>query len=352
MAEEKIEDPKPPVARRGARPFAGPAGASSSARPFLRPAVPSPRPGAAPFVPHGARPHPALGVNPSAQPSPGPVTSGSAALDAFDALDAMWASPAGQHTPAAPPPSPAPLDASSLGSGLDAHDAWVDDIAPTGERAPAPPEPAAELVTPSLGIPAWLADDPAPTTPELGTQLPRTPGGSALDLPETRPDTSAPPPETSTPGLPGPDGEEYETEPTAATHASFWSAPETPTDYPVSDWADAAVNGTGSAEQDGVTESLGDGVSAFAETTVHHGAEPRERPRFELVEERGDSETIPTEASEPSVQHVVWVSAALDRLAQRVRGGEIDVSSVAPDASEAAVLASVLAALLGGSSSR
>jgi hypothetical protein len=46
------------------------------------------------------------------------------------------------------------------------------------------------------------------------------------------------------------------------------------------------------------------------------------------------------------------VSTTLDRLAQRVRAGEIDVSSVAPEATDAAVLASVLAALLGGSSSR
>jgi hypothetical protein len=46
------------------------------------------------------------------------------------------------------------------------------------------------------------------------------------------------------------------------------------------------------------------------------------------------------------------VSAALARLAERVRSGEIDVSSVAAEATDAAVLASVLAALLGGSSSR
>ena len=40
------------------------------------------------------------------------------------------------------------------------------------------------------------------------------------------------------------------------------------------------------------------------------------------------------------------------RLADRVRSGEIDVSSIAPDATDAAVVASVLAALLGGSRSR
>jgi hypothetical protein len=42
----------------------------------------------------------------------------------------------------------------------------------------------------------------------------------------------------------------------------------------------------------------------------------------------------------------------LQRLAERIRDGEIDVSSVAPEAPDAAMLASVLAALLGGSNSR
>jgi hypothetical protein len=46
--------------------------------------------------------------------------------------------------------------------------------------------------------------------------------------------------------------------------------------------------------------------------------------------------------------HEYLVSSALDRLAKRVRAGEIDVSFVAPGAPDAAVLASVLAALLGG----
>lgn len=53
-----------------------------------------------------------------------------------------------------------------------------------------------------------------------------------------------------------------------------------------------------------------------------------------------------------SAAHEWRVSDALARLAERVRAGEIDVSSVAPDATEAAVLASVLASLLRGSTSR
>jgi hypothetical protein len=60
----------------------------------------------------------------------------------------------------------------------------------------------------------------------------------------------------------------------------------------------------------------------------------------------------PDETVDARAAHGLRVAAALDRLAERVRGGEIDVSSVAPEAPDAAVLASVLAALLGGSSSR
>lgn len=62
-----------------------------------------------------------------------------------------------------------------------------------------------------------------------------------------------------------------------------------------------------------------------------------------------DEEEAPQSAQPALGDHV---SMTLDRLAARVRAGEIDVSSVAPDATEAAVLASLLAALLGGSSSR
>ena len=66
----------------------------------------------------------------------------------------------------------------------------------------------------------------------------------------------------------------------------------------------------------------------------------------------------PAVAEAPSVEaapsHESRVAASLDRLAERVRDGQIDVSSVAPEGPDAAVLAAVLAALLGGgrSSSR
>ena len=50
--------------------------------------------------------------------------------------------------------------------------------------------------------------------------------------------------------------------------------------------------------------------------------------------------------------HEARIAATFDRLADRVRSGEIDVSSIAPEATDAAVVASVLVALLGGSRSR
>jgi hypothetical protein len=60
----------------------------------------------------------------------------------------------------------------------------------------------------------------------------------------------------------------------------------------------------------------------------------------------------PAAIVDPEVAAGIRVSATLDRLAEQVRGGDIDISSVAPGATDAAVLASVLAALLGGSRSR
>jgi hypothetical protein len=66
-----------------------------------------------------------------------------------------------------------------------------------------------------------------------------------------------------------------------------------------------------------------------------------------------EAETVePVAIVDPKVAAGIRASATLDRLAEQVRGGEIDISSVAPGATDAAVLASVLAALLGGSRSR
>jgi hypothetical protein len=62
----------------------------------------------------------------------------------------------------------------------------------------------------------------------------------------------------------------------------------------------------------------------------------------------------PGVGADPAPTHETHIAAALDRLAEQVRRGEIDVSSIAPGGPDAAVVAAVLAALLGGgrSSSR
>jgi hypothetical protein len=85
---------------------------------------------------------------------------------------------------------------------------------------------------------------------------------------------------------------------------------------------------------------------------VHAGSSQDAR---ELAMSVGSMERQPDEPDPPMATVAapgVRVSAALERLAERVRSGEIDVSSVAAEAPDAAVLASVLAALLGGSSRR
>jgi hypothetical protein len=71
-----------------------------------------------------------------------------------------------------------------------------------------------------------------------------------------------------------------------------------------------------------------------------------------VLAERADLASEPAVEIDPRTAQGRRVSAALDRLAARVRDGEIDVSFVASEAPDAAVLASVLAALLGGSSTR
>jgi len=113
-----------------------------------------------------------------------------------------------------------------------------------------------------------------------------------------------------------------------------------------------------------VLESLGDAAPTQAEWTGHEAPESPEPSPRELVEGNEESQpdvdrnepqpagvtAVPTvEAYSP---HDARIAAAFDRLADRVRSREIDVSSIAPEATDAAVLASVLAALLGGSRSR
>jgi hypothetical protein len=302
MAEDKIDDPNPPLARRAARPFVGPGGAAASARPLLRPTGPAGRSSPAPFAPPLAAPRHALGRTVNARPAASvadggagdaplsgpvapadplelselpsrepvsrrPITSEMVALDAFAAFDAVWGGPV---TPAASPvvePVAPPVDEVSLGSGAGAHELWAEGITEELDTSHAVEESAGlvagaehgvepsdvlesarpTVTTPDSAVPAWLVDDSHWTDP-------------------------SPPPQAST-----------------------------------------------------------DLIVAAA---------------TDISPDRPD-ETVDARAA-----HGLRVAAALDRLAERVRGGEIDVSSVAPEAPDAAVLASVLAALLGGSSRR
>jgi hypothetical protein len=98
--------------------------------------------------------------------------------------------------------------------------------------------------------------------------------------------------------------------------------------------------------EDAAPDALGAGV---ARGSSHSGQSAEGAPAVDTAVVMALDAALETGGHEPD-EHPV--SAMLVRLAERVRGGEIDVSSVAPDATDAAMLASVLATLLGGSSRR
>jgi nicotinamidase-related amidase len=427
MAEQKTEDQQPPIARRGARPFAGP-GSASPARPFLRPATPGARPGAAPFAPAVLPSRPALGnaraalppvqsVAPSppastppaleppvvppnvsmpglgpiapdvsaslgepmipafdisfgrwgvatpATPTPAqadasaasgsgslpvaspaiaeddadmteplsplrarPITSEVVALDAFDAFDAVWGAteqPA-ELEPFAPATDSArdsaPLDDASLGSGVDAQQLWAEDItAGTTGTPPAvssvKPPAGRERSTPELAMPAWLADDSDPVPPP-GEPL------AASEAVAPNADTLG---DSAAAGSPPTFGTNFD------HHLSPLAAREQSSTLPAN-VSEVSPQLMASVEMDAPSTRTDDaGSSGSTAEALASGVAGQTDPRL---------------------AHGLRVSATLDRLADRVRGGEIDVSSVAPEATDVAVLASVLAALLGGSSSR
>jgi hypothetical protein len=253
----------------------------------------------------------------------------SATHDPFDAFDAAWA--AMEPPPPAPiEPStiPAPLDEHSLGSGLDAPEAWAQEItsaaeaiAQAGQSVPASPSPESRPLTPSLGIPAWLADD------------------TETAAAERQPSVTLPTPAQD----PGPE-------------PGTWAPIEADANYSAADWSDLAAlppaeeivaSVTEPTTSDPLDNSSGS-VSAEDWSVAAASPVPPVVSRFELVEEQ----PVTSAAVDHRTLNGWRVSSALDRLAERVRSGEIDVSSVAPEANDAAVLASVLAALLGGSSRR
>ena len=388
MAEQKTEDTKPPLPRRGARPFAGPASAPNAARPSLRPAIPGHRPAPAPFAPRTVSAGSPLGIPTppaSAAPASTPVTGGPAeqieeptpsvatpsvslpeptgvpsapvtpsefalppasvrpitsemvALDAIDAFDALWAS-AGEV--ASQPTTASPLDESSLG-GLDAPSMWSEEITEAVEQTASTAE-SLELTPPRtpvvLDMPAWLADDHDPAPIEAAAADPASVSQHTVVPEPVAADATAESGEAPTelatapivaPG--GPNEGEY-----PATSEATWpdersaEAVEEAVPLVVADRTASVVDPLAVAE----TSSLGN-----------------DRPRFELVDEPASPTPSRADALVPESRGG-HVSAALARLAERVRSGEIDVSSIAPEATDAAMLASVLVALLGGSSSR
>ena len=367
MADQNNDDSKTPLARRGARPFGGPASSPAPSRPFIRPAAPQ-RPTAAPFVSPvvpgklvlpNAAPVPALKpptpvALPSiplpeadtAPPSPAPMPSEIVALDAIDAFDAVWGVAVPVGPPAEPAPVASPLDELSLGSGTDGQPQWAEDITvddvPAGEpetaAVPVAFEPSESSATSTT--PAWLVDDVAP--PPVPSESP-----VVSMSPPAVPDVPSPPsvvsPVADVEGLYSL-GEWTDSHTIPASDEIMGVLPE-PTVAPL-------------------VEALGETLPALADRATEEAqSAPEPDPRFELV---------PSETPEPEVQpedlpaasvtlapttfafapHEARIAATFDRLADRVRSGEIDVSSIAPDATDAAVVASVLAALLGGSRSR
>jgi hypothetical protein len=389
MAEHNTQDTKSPVPpRRGARPFVGPAGGPGQPLPLLR-TTPMPRPAGAPFVPlpiartalgtvaRASAPAPAPTPSPAPEPAveavaavpePAPLVDpalgsattaelmkwSSVGADAADAVDAATHAPtdellmpatesspydqfaafdAAWHEAALERPEPAaatnpPLDLPSLGAG-DVHLPWADDVTSPPDLAPSS----------DASGPAWLMDD---------VESP------AAALPGDASTTVAPPPagELSGSAVTPAEGDDEAAIEAVGDDAS---------------WADVTVMPSADAIMAATIES-----TQFTDDAIAPAGEP-ELPAGEwpdpLLAEYAPYVPTPTVA-EPTVgwdpgarrqthadveeRHEIHVAATLERLAERVRHGEIDVSSVAPGGPEAAVLAAVLAALLGGgrSSSR
>jgi len=368
MADQTNEDSKTPIARRGARPFGGPSSSSAPSRPFIRPPTPH-RPTAAPFVApvapgklvlrNAAPPPAAKAPTPVAPPliPPGeivatsvpaiPGTSELVALDAIDAFDAVWGVSETPGRPTEPAAVASPLDELSLGSGTDGQQLWAEDITandlPAGEQETVAPPVAREssATAPASTTPAWLDDDaaPPPVPSQTVADSKSPPAVSDVLSPLT-----AVAPVADVEGLYGL-GEWTDTHTIPASDEIMGVSPKQPVAAaiePLGDPLPAIGEGTGEAHD-------------VPEPHLHFELveTPREEPQPELHQEDAQVAALTTAPTAPAfAPHEARIAATFDRLADRVRSGEIDVSSIAPDATDAAVVASVLAALLGGSRSR
>jgi len=362
MADQKNDDTKTPFTRRGARPFGGTPGVAAPSRPFpfMRPAT-AQRPTAAPFVApvvsgklvlRNAAPTPTAKTPTPVAPPSIPSTDIDSTLRstrpatneivARDALDAVW----DESEPASHPVEPGPvaaagLDEVALGSGADGQQPWAEDI--TANAIPAAESDAAASVSleASGNAPAWLGDDAGPAA--LATPGPVEPEitASADDVPSR------------------PTGVQPVLDAGGGYGFGEWTDSHTIPAF------DEIMGGLPEQPVPPVIESLGDAPPGPADLAGDAAPELREpSPRLELVEASQDPHADGNRegpgpaivAAMPTVEsyspHEARIAATFDRLADRVRSGEIDVTSIAPEATDAAVLASVLAALLGGSRSR
>ena len=290
------------------------------------------------------------------------------AYETFTAFDVTWNDPA----PAAPIPddsTASPLDVSSLGNAAGTEEIWADDIA---AEDPIPP-------TSDSSTPAWLMDDVAPPLElePVSTGMGETPANQHVSLeashvPDTMmhapveepaldssglssdgtwtEDTVIPSADTIVAGHPvlEQDAQVDAVRPDVpaagpwpdqllAEYAPYIPTPVLPLRAVDDEVVAAGPVAAGSEVSDVPVEAVTGGEEAFAAAPID--AMPRGAP-----------ETV-TEPVLADVANGSRVADTLNRLANRIRDGEIDVSSIAPDAPDAAVLASVLAALLGGGSS-
>jgi hypothetical protein len=306
-------------------------------------------------------------TEPAALESPRRVTSEMVALDAFDAFDAVWGSSDTVGSATAPEPPPSPLDQVALGSGSDAECLWADEASAAAEAAagpetgPAAHAPGAEDAWPvaDAEMPAWLADDDTVVTAEQSSgdwsEMPPIPSADDVIAVSRVDDAIVVDDVASTASR----DETLGAEPAVAPADPVPDQMATPFATASDAWPDQLL-----AEYAPYAEPSSDTpahVAPTADTPVHDAT--RDAIGMEAMPEGEPSPADPGQVragemleapTSPEVKASAGthVSATLDRLAERVRRGEIDISSVAPEATEAAVLASVLATLLGGSHSR
>jgi len=351
MAEQKIEDSKSPVARRAVRPFVGPAtpgNAAPAARPLVRPAGPAGRPNPAPFAPPLASP---AGASPARRATLGSVpVADDAQTAAVPDLRPTTPAPTFDLTVAAPTPivsaaveTPEPLadlgEATDVGSELlpmppamaPASDA---DASPSVDAAPRRPVTSEMVAIDAYAAfdSVWGSNTPQASPAVEGAAPAASPAedvslGACVDGPHAWTDEIMVPTDDATAAA-------RDANDTSGGHVesvdSTWTRVATP-DSAIPAW-------------------LLDDPSSVNTPPVN--TPPAHTLAADTPSAPDQSETFAAEAVSLRTAHGLRISAVLDRLAERVRDGEIDVSSVAPEAPDAAVLASVLAALLGGSNSR